>query len=99
MTVINMAAVVNEDVFFLDDDKETNLVELWAQNQCLYEATSEEPKYPVKEVVISVYLNFGQKAPREPKFQSPLYPGSCPNMSLPSCLTSSPSSQNKQNNK
>ena len=37
MTVINMAAVVvtNEDMFFLD-------VELWAQNQCLYETTSEE---------------------------------------------------------
>ena len=42
-----MAAVVNEDVFFSqfsDDDKETNLVELWAQNQCLYETTSEEYK-------------------------------------------------------
>ena len=50
--------------------------------------------------LISVYLNFGQKAQKEPKFLSPLYPaGSCPNMSLPSCLTSSPSSQNKQNNK
>ena len=46
MTVINMAAVVNEDVFFSDDDKEANLVELWAQNvnQCLYETTSEEYK-------------------------------------------------------
>ena len=29
MTVINMAAIVNEAVFFLDDDKEANLVELW----------------------------------------------------------------------
>ena len=54
----------------------------------------------VKEAkLISVYSNFGQKAPREHKFLSLLYPGSCPNMLLPSCLTSSPSSQNKQNNK
>ena len=48
MTVINMAAdlaaVVNEDVFFSDDDKEAKLDELLAQNQCLYETTSEEYK-------------------------------------------------------
>ena len=47
MTVINTAAVVitNEDVFFSDDDKETTSVELWAQNQCLYETTSEEYQF------------------------------------------------------
>ena len=39
-----MVAVINEDVFFSDDDKEANLVELWAQNQCLYETTSEKYK-------------------------------------------------------
>ena len=26
---------------------------------------------------VSVYSNFGQKAPKEPKFLSPLYTGSC----------------------
>ena len=34
MTVINIVngsmAIVNEDVLFWDDDKEANLVELWA---------------------------------------------------------------------
>ena len=31
-------------MFLSDDDKEANLVELWAENQCLYETTSEEYK-------------------------------------------------------
>ena len=60
MTVINMAAVINEDVFFSDDDKEANLVELWAQNQCLYETTSEEYKDRSKrsQAYISVFITY-----------------------------------------
>ena len=100
MTVINIVngsmGIVNDDVLFWDDDKEVILVELWAQMK----QQVKNIRTKVKEAkLIGVYSNFGQTAPREPKFLSPLYPDSCPNMLLPSCLTSSPSSQNKQNNK
>ena len=64
MTVINMAAVVNEDAFFSDDDKEANLVELWAQNQCLYETTSEEYKERSKRS-LSVFIRISVKTRRE----------------------------------
>ena len=89
MTVIDMAAVVinNKDVFFCDADKEANLVELWAQNQCLYETTSEEYKDRSKRSrAYNCLFEFLSKAPKDSKFLSPLYPGSCPNMSLPSRL-------------
>ena len=52
--------ITNEDVFFSDDDKEANLVELWAQNQCLYETTSEEYKDRSKrsQAYISVFITY-----------------------------------------
>ena len=88
MTVINMAAVVNEDVFFLDDDKKANLVELWAQNVNVFiKQQVKNIRTEAKEAkLISVYSNFGQKAPKEPKFLSPLYPGSCPKCRCPVAL-------------
>ena len=51
MTVINMAGVVitNEDVFFLDDDKEENLVELWAKINVFMKQQVKNIRTEVKE--------------------------------------------------
>ena len=65
MTVINMTAIVNEDVFFLDDDKEENLVELWAKINVFMKQQVKDIRTEVK-VASQCLLEFRSKSAQIP---------------------------------